>query len=648
MSNLMDMPKVTFKNMEDVKQFVAMTKTKFTKYFYELVKNSIKIIGKEQDVYYFDSTSLLWCCVTREVYESAMAVYFDEISDQLNSSFVKFRREINNAGGDEDEKIQKELKEIKATVVAKQKELDSTIYIKTIIERSCGLLQDNKFATKLNSMNDYLPILDGNKISLITGEISERTKNDLFSMESPVRLVTETKHADKFFSQVMPNKDEREYLRKVLGYMLTGNMDARCFFIWYGDGSNGKTVIMKLMKAILQKLYHQTSKGIFMKGSQEKTEGASPDKIALIGVRCATYSEGETSDDIDINESFLKMVSGKDEINARPLFRAPLTFFPICKLNLLTNYKPDLNGDKSIIERIRYLFFNSSFVPNPDKKKINEFKKDDDFIDSLMGEYLSEVFSWILKGSIAYYKDKQITPPKSFQDRTNAFFEQQDSITSFLTNKVSLTDNRKNYIKKSAIFSIYNEYCNDNSLRCHRRSTLFKRLEDLNLQVTTLNGYDIYRGIVLVKHDDIADESTEVENKSVDIALECAKVLHNIKSDVTEIKKRINKMPPIYDDEDDEPVYDEPVEQEKKPTKKKTIDNENEVTKEELDFLKWFDNSTDYSNKWEANLKKAKNIRSKIRKNEENACMFVTSKPTAKLNTQTTKKEMKSIIDLLL
>ena len=153
-------------------------------------------------------------------------------------------------------------------------------------------------------MHDYLPILKGKKISLITGEISKRTKQDLFSIESPVKFVKDTSHADKFFSQVMPNNEEREYLRKLLGYALSGNMDARCFFIFYGDGSNGKSVIASLMKAILLNLYHQTAKGIFMKGSQEKTEGASPDKIALIGVRCAIYSEGQTADDIDINESF--------------------------------------------------------------------------------------------------------------------------------------------------------------------------------------------------------------------------------------------------------------------------------------------------------------------------------------------------------
>jgi hypothetical protein len=35
------------------------------------------------------------------------------------------------------------------------------------------------------------------------------------------------------------------------------------------------------------------------------------------------------------------MISGKDELNARALFRALLTFYPVCKLTLLTNYKPD-------------------------------------------------------------------------------------------------------------------------------------------------------------------------------------------------------------------------------------------------------------------------------------------------------------------
>jgi len=546
--NLMDMPKLTFASLKEIKNFVNMTKTDTANYFYELVKDSIKIIGKELDVYYYDSNKKLWCCVTKEVYVNAIADYFNDISKTLLKSFKKYS--VVDEDDDEDDS---EINKLRKLIQSKQKELDSTNYINAIIERSTGKLQDNTFATKLNSDHNFLPIKNGKKISLINGELQDRTKNDLFNFECDVEKVDKTPYADKFFSQVMPNKYEREYLRLVLGYLITGNMDARCFFIFYGDGSNGKTVVMNLLKAILKKLYHQTAKGIFMKGSQEKVEGASPDKVALIGVRCAVYSEGETSDDIDINESLLKMISGKDEINARPLFRAPLTFYPICKLCLLTNYKPDLNGDKSIRQRIRYLFFNSSFVDKPDNKKPNEYKKDDHFVDLLQTEYLSEIFSWILNGSIKYYKNKEIIPPKSFQEKTDAFFNQQDSITSFVNNKIVLTNNDKNYIKKSAIFDIYKTYCNDNSQRCHPRSTLFKRLEDLQLRLSTLDGYSVYRGVQIKTFEDIEDSDydngVDKKEKAVDIALECANQLNIIKNDIHEIKIRVNKMPPIIEDE---------------------------------------------------------------------------------------------------
>ena len=551
MSNLMDMPKVSFGSLKDVKNFVSMTKTDTANYFYKLVKDSIKIIGKEQDVYYYDSNKKLWCCVTKEVYVNAIADYFNDISKALYKSFKKFSVMDEDDENDEDDEM---IKKLKKQVQDKQKDLDSSAYINVIIERSTGKLQDNAFTTKLNSDHNFLPVKNGKKISLVNGKLFNRTKTDLFTFECDVEKVEETPKADKFFSQVMPNKEEREYLRSVLGYLITGNMDARCFFIFYGDGSNGKTVIMNLLKTILKKLYHQTAKGIFMKGSQEKTEGASPDKIALIGVRCAVYSEGETSDDIDINESLLKMISGKDEINARPLFRAPLTFYPICKLCLLTNYKPDLNGDKSIRQRIRYLFFNSSFVDEPDPKKPNEFKRDDDFIDLLQTKYLSEIFSWILKGSIKYYKDKQIIPPKSFQDKTDSFFEQQDSITSFVNHKLTITNNDKNYIKKSAIFEIYKTFCNDNSQRCHPRSTLFKRLEDLQLRISTLDGYAVYRGVEIKQladsiSDDDYDNGIEKNEKGVDLTLECVSQINTLKNEIIEIKKKVNKMPPIIDDE---------------------------------------------------------------------------------------------------
>jgi hypothetical protein len=226
----MDMPKIAFANLKEIKNFVNMTKTDTANHFYDLVKDCIKIIGKEADVYYYDSNIKLWQCVTKEVYVNAIADYFNDISKTLSKSFKKYSKEKDEDEDQDDE--DNGMSELRKQVRSKQNDLDSPAYINVIIERSTGKLQDNKFATKLNSNHNFLPIKNGKKISLINGEIQDRTKDDLFNFECDVDKVNKTPNADTFFSQVMPNQEEREYLRLVLGYLITGNMDARTFLFF--------------------------------------------------------------------------------------------------------------------------------------------------------------------------------------------------------------------------------------------------------------------------------------------------------------------------------------------------------------------------------------------------------------------------------
>ena len=136
---------------------------------------------------------------------------------------------------------------------------------------------DDQNLTKLDSQCDYLPIRDGKKINLRTLEVIYRTKEDYFTSFCNVRLVKETKNANKFFKDIMPVKENREYLRKSLGYMFTGDTKARCWFIHYGTGKNGKSVLMtNLMKSILGPYYLTCDKSILIKTTT--SSGLSPEK----------------------------------------------------------------------------------------------------------------------------------------------------------------------------------------------------------------------------------------------------------------------------------------------------------------------------------------------------------------------------------
>ena len=377
---------MSVKNLKDVQMFMEMTTTDKAIYFAETVKDEIKIIGSDKDFYRYEKKSKLWLCESKQQYMSYVADFFNNLGKTISEITKKLGGLVKN-------------KEIAKLINL----LDTTAFLTSIVERSSGRLQDNEFVKKLeNTLKDHLPILNGKKINLRTKEISDREKTDYFSFELPVDYVTETPNANKFFSQIMPNKINRKFLQKCLGYTITGDTTAQVFFIMYGDGSNGKSVLLRLLRKILGKYYHTCGKGIFMKGDKKDPNAPSPEKVALIGSRIAVHCEGETADDIELNDGLLKEVSGEDEINARPLFRSPLTFRALCKLVMATNYKPHLEGDKSIKRRLIYLFLDSNFTEHV--KNANDFLIDDEFIKQLETMFLSEVFSWIVNSSVNYYK----------------------------------------------------------------------------------------------------------------------------------------------------------------------------------------------------------------------------------------------------
>ena len=51
---------------------------------------------------------------------------------------------------------------------------------------------------------------------------------------------------------------------------------------------------------------------------------------------------------------------------------------------------------------------------------------------------MSEVFSWIVRGSQEYYKSPTFVKPKAFEHRTQVILAAGDSIDAFVTRKVEI------------------------------------------------------------------------------------------------------------------------------------------------------------------------------------------------------------------
>jgi P4 family phage/plasmid primase-like protien len=514
---------IPFASFEDVKKYNAMSKTSQSKYYSELVQSFIKIVGKEA-IYYFNITTKIWTIINDKEYSNFVSDFFDESSKHLKN----IKKNINA-------EYEADLKMISSLISS----FDNSNYMDNIIERSYSRLYDKNFLANLDNVKEFFPIKNGKKINLRTLEIFDRTDSDFFSYESPVDFLDgETPNADRFFEQVMPNEANREYLRKVLGYSLTTETCARVFFIWYGGGSNGKSYISRLMELILKQQHHACDKSIFIKGKQKSGGETTSELMALLGKRMSVYSEGETGDQIEMNTSGLKQISGEDSLCGRALYKDQITFTPYTKLHMLTNFKPPLNAENAIKQRLRYVFCDSEFVDEPDVKK-KQFKKDKAFTEKLETIYLSEIFTWICKGSHEFYKTMTIEMSEEFKIRTNEMLSSEDSIKTFTDRKMQITNNKSDVVKKNTIFEAYKDFCNDNSQRCQPRSNLFNRLEHLGIKTSLLHGYDVYRGIKLLTEDPFDQPSPELDKG---IVTDYEELYNNSLKEINDLKERIKQL----------------------------------------------------------------------------------------------------------
>ena len=92
----------------------------------------------------------------------------------------------------------------------------------------------------------------------------------------------------------------------------------------------------------------------------------------LIGKRVGSYSEGDTSDEIEMNLGGLKQISGEDKLAGRALYGEIVNFFSYIKLHMLTNYTPPLEAQEAISERLRNMFMDCKYCLHP--KKIMNIK----------------------------------------------------------------------------------------------------------------------------------------------------------------------------------------------------------------------------------------------------------------------------------
>jgi putative DNA primase/helicase len=257
-----------------------------------------------------------------------------------------------------------------------------------------------------------------------------------------------------FLNRIFDNdSDLIAFVRRAVGYTLTGSVREQCLFILIGTGANGKSTFINT----LQKLFGDYAASIPMQTLMEQRNGTAQtnDLAYLAGKRFVAATEGER--DQRLAESKIKMMTGGDRIPCRALYKDYFEFDPQFKLWLATNNLPTISGsDEAIWRRIKVIPFP---VTIPDAERDRE-------LGDRLARELPGICHWAMQG-LGEWRQQGLKPPPRVLQSTGNYREENDTIgqwieaacvqeAGLLTSMKELYDSYKSFCENSSMEPLHN------------------------------------------------------------------------------------------------------------------------------------------------------------------------------------------------
>ncbi|MFE0020508.1 phage/plasmid primase, P4 family [Amycolatopsis sp. NPDC059021] len=225
----------------------------------------------------------------------------------------------------------------------------------------------------------------------------------------------------QFLAEVFPDDPELPgYMRRLIGYGITGETREHAFALLYGHGSNGKSVFVNTLAEVLRGITGHVSQAAVAYQRSYDPGAANPALAALRGVRLAVLSE--LSEGLRLNEALLKQLTAGDPVTARELYKGIFTFHPTALMLMATNYRPDVRGqDDGFWRRTRLIPFTRSF---------GEADKDPMLSRALLDE-TPGILAWAVQGAAEWYAGG-LREPASVRAAVAEYRQQSDVMDGFL------------------------------------------------------------------------------------------------------------------------------------------------------------------------------------------------------------------------
>lgn len=339
--------------------------------------------------------------------------------------------------------------------------LESTNDKEKIFKEIADLLYRPKFLDDFNRSKNELPIQPRSVINMQTREVRPRTIKDKWTYECDATYLTDMSEEDEaiiktyFLELFRGREDTMQTTLDIFKTSLSGRVVRHMFFLLGAKGSNGKSLLIKLLQDTFTGATDVISKKIIVSDAKQSS-ALNTEVEKLETCRMALTSEFSANEKMNIK--MIKEVSGGDRISLRGMRETERTIKPTANLFAVTNDMPCMKiknpkEQSAFFKRLIIIPFNAEFDNN------TEF-------ETLMQTRKSLLLTFIIKqGNILEtfnITDEMKSAVQDYQEDSTA-----DSFNDFIQAKIqrcdyddsSIAGRRETRLDQKSIIEMYNSYC---------------------------------------------------------------------------------------------------------------------------------------------------------------------------------------------
>lgn len=270
-----------------------------------------------------------------------------------------------------------------------------------------------------------------------------------------------------FLERIMPAAEMRRFLQRWFGYGMTGLTTEQVFAFFYGGGANGKSVLVDLIAKILGD-YAASAKIESITGQNRRGgSDATPDLVPLMGARFVCTSEPDQGQ--HLQEGLVKELTGGEPILIRALNQNFIQVYPIFKLTISGNHKPEIHGgDDGIWRRVLLV---------PFEVQIPKEERDPHLVAKLFEKERSGILKWLVAGLMEYLEYGLMVPDQVLA-ATQEYRDDSDPMASFLNQCCGISGKPEHTLRTADLTEAVTFWMQDAGRGAWKPGTIWRRLAD--------------------------------------------------------------------------------------------------------------------------------------------------------------------------